>query len=49
MSVWSERPEGDVGNHEIEQCVHRVRVRIEENPSRPKQLVTIRGFGYKLN
>lgn len=46
--VWPERPDGDVGNHEIEQCVHRVRTRIEEDPSSPKYLVTIRGFGYKL-
>jgi pSer/pThr/pTyr-binding forkhead associated (FHA) protein len=48
-SVWPERPEGDVGNHEIEQCVHRVRARIEENTSRPEHLVTIRGYGYKLS
>ena len=48
-SVWAERPEGDVGNHEIEQCVRRVRVRIEDDPSRPQFLVTVRGFGYKLN
>ena len=46
--VWSERAEGDVGDHEIEQCVRRVRVRVELNPSSPKYLVTIRGFGYKL-
>lgn len=47
--VWSERPDGDVGNHEIEQCVHRVRARIEEDTSKPQYLVTMRGFGYKLN
>ncbi|MCH8205880.1 MAG: FHA domain-containing protein [Chloroflexi bacterium] len=46
--VWSERDEGDVGDHEIEQCVRRVRVRIEPDPSNPRYLVTIRGFGYKL-
>ncbi|MDA1348296.1 MAG: FHA domain-containing protein [Chloroflexi bacterium] len=48
-SVWAEREDGDVGNHEIEQCVRRVRVRIEDDPSRPQFLVTVRGFGYKLN
>ena len=48
-NVWHDRPDGDVGNHEIEQCVRRVRVRIEEDPSEPQYLVTVRGFGYKLN
>ena len=48
-SVWPERVEGDVGNHEIEQCIHRVRARIEDSPSKPAYLVTVRGFGYKLN
>ncbi len=47
--VWPERPEGDVGNHEIEQCVHRLRARIEEDTSNPKHLVTVRGYGYKLS
>ncbi len=48
-SVWPERSEGDVGNHEIEQSVRRVRVRIEADPSSPRYLVTVRGFGYSLN
>ena len=47
--VWPERTDGDVGNHEIEQCVRRVRVRVEDDPSNPKHVVTMRGFGYKLN
>lgn len=46
--VWPERPEGEVGEYEIEQCVHRLRSRIEEDKSTPKLLVTVRGFGYKL-
>ncbi len=46
--VWSERLDGDVGTHEIEQCVHRVRLRIEADPSTPEHLLTVRGFGYKL-
>ena len=48
-TVWPERTEGDVGNHEIEQCIHRVRARIEDDPPKPTYLVTVRGFGYKLN
>lgn len=48
IHVWPERTDGDVGNHEIEQCVRRVRVRIEQDPSNPRFLLTVRGFGYKL-
>lgn len=47
-AVWSERLDGDVGTHEIEQCVHRVRARIEADPSTPERLLTVRGFGYRL-
>lgn len=28
--------------------IHKLRQRIEENPSQPKQLLTVRGLGYKL-
>ena len=48
-NVWPERASGDVSNQEIEQCVRRVRVRIEPDPSHPRLLVTVRGFGYRLN
>ena len=48
-SVWPERSDGDVGNHEIEQSVRRVRVRIEKDASNPEYLVTVRGYGYRLN
>ncbi len=48
-SVWPERPQGDVGNHEIEQSVRRVRVRIEDDPSNPSRIVTVRGYGYRMN
>ena len=44
---WAER-EGDVGNDEIIQCIHRSRGRIEEDPSNPTLLVTSRGVGYRL-
>lgn len=44
---WPER-EGDVGNHEIEQCVRRIRRRIEEDPGNPKLLITRKGVGYQL-
>ena len=45
---WSERDDGDVGDHEIEQCIRRIRRRIEENPRKPKLIVTRKGFGYTM-
>lgn len=47
-AVWPEREGGDVGDYEIEQCVHRLRVRIESDPSQPHHVITVRGYGYKL-
>ena len=47
-SVWPEREGGEVADYEIDQCVRRLRRRIEANPSKPQFIVTLRGFGYKL-
>ena len=44
---WPER-EGDVGVQEIEQCIRRLRVRLETDPSNPHYVITLRGIGYKL-
>ena len=33
---WPERTEGDVGNQEIEQCISRIRRRIELRPGNPE-------------
>lgn len=44
---WPER-EGDVGNQEIEQCIRRIRRKIEIDPSNPKLILTRRGVGYQL-
>ena len=46
---WPERHQGDVGDQEIEQCIRRIRLRVERDPSRPQYLVTVRGYGYKLS
>ena len=46
---WPEREAGDVGDQEIEQCVRRLRLRIEADPSRPRYILTVRGYGYKLS
>ncbi len=43
---WPEREHGDVGNQEIEQCIRRIRRRIERDPSAPELIVTRRSFGY---
>lgn len=45
---WPERPEADVGDQEIEQCIRRLRLRVEPDPSQPRHVVTVRGYGYKL-
>ena len=45
---WPERPDGDVTPEEIDQYIRRLRRRIEENPSRPKLIVTLRGHGYRI-
>ncbi|MBF8299285.1 MAG: hypothetical protein HW397_334 [Dehalococcoidia bacterium] len=45
---WPEREKGDVSDQEIEQCIRRLRLRVEVNPSRPVLVLTVRGFGYKL-
>ena len=45
---WPERSEADVTPEEIDQYIRRLRRRIEENPSRPKLIVTLRGHGYRI-
>ena len=45
---WPERPEGDVTPEEIDQYIRRLRRRIEEDPSQPKLIVTLRGHGYRI-
>ncbi len=45
---WPERPDGDVTPEEIDQYISRLRRRVEENPSRPKLIVTLRGHGYRI-
>ena len=49
IAGWPDRQDGDVGNQEIEQCIRRLRLRIEPDPSQPRYLLTVRGYGYKLS
>lgn len=46
---WPERVDGDVNDEEIDQYVRRLRRRIEINPSCPKLIVTLRGYGYRMS
>jgi len=45
---WPERSEADVPPEEIDQYIRRLRRRIEEDPSRPKLIVTLMGHGYRI-
>ena len=45
---WPEREGGDVGNQEIEQCIRRIRRRIEKDPGTPRIIVTVRNYGYRI-
>ena len=45
---WPERPAGDVTPEEIDQYIRRLRRRIEEDPSKPRLIVTLRGHGYRI-
>ena len=44
---WPER-DGVVTPEEIDQYIRRLRRRIEEDPSQPKLIVTLRGHGYRI-
>ncbi len=46
---WPERTGGDIADQDIEQCIRRLRLRIESDPSQPLYIVTLRGFGYKFS
>ena len=45
--VWGDRGLGD--RQLLKQLVHRLRRKIEEDPSSPRYLVTVSGVGYALN
>jgi len=45
---WPERI-GAVSDEEIQQCIRRLRLRVEPSPSSPKYIVTMTGYGYRLD
>ena len=47
--VWPEAVDpGGVSDAAIDQLVHRLRLKIEPDPSQPKRLIIRKGFGYML-
>lgn len=48
MWGWPERHRGDVADQDIEQYIMRLRKRLEDDPSCPTLITTVRGSGYKL-
>ncbi len=44
--VWPEY-QGDVGDNNIEQLMYRLRRKVEDDPQRPRHLLTVRGRGYR--
>lgn len=47
-AVWGEDPIGTADQNTVSVHVHRLRNRIEPDPTNPKYLLSIRGLGYKL-
>jgi DNA-binding response OmpR family regulator len=44
--IW---PEGGLASaNDVKRYVHMLRAKIEEDPHRPKRILTVRGFGYRL-
>lgn len=46
--VWGESYIDEVDDARIEKLISRVRAKIEEDPTNPRYLVTVRGRGYRL-
>ena len=44
--IWDEK--SDSCFHAIENMISRLRKKIEDDPSNPKYILTVRGFGYKF-
>ena len=45
-AAWGENPFGY--ENSLMAHIRRIREKIEENPSRPVSLITVKGLGYKL-
>jgi DNA-binding response OmpR family regulator len=47
LQVWDSDPEWQ-GAGTVSEHIHRLRARIEEDPARPRRIVTVRGVGYRF-
>jgi DNA-binding winged helix-turn-helix (wHTH) protein len=48
-AVWPEVIDpGGISNAAIDQLIHRVRLKIEADPTQPRRLISLKGFGYRL-
>ena len=45
-AVWGDNPFGY--ENSLMAHIRRIREKIEENPSKPQSLLTVKGLGYKL-
>lgn len=45
---WPERETFDIEDNEVDQVIHRIRLRIELEPGNPQILKTRRGYGYVI-
>lgn len=48
IAGWPERSGEDVTNEEMDQYILRLRRRIEVDPSKPKLILTLRGYGFRM-
>ena len=46
--AWPVRENTGVTDQEIEQCMRRLRLRLEPDPAEPRYIITVHGQGYKL-
>lgn len=46
-AIWKETSESCV--HAVENMISRLRKKIEDNSSKSKYIITVKGFGYKFN
>ena len=46
---WPDHRRSDVSDQDVEQCIQRLRLRLEPDPSQPRYILDVRGHRYKLD